>query len=210
MSKTISEKSKKDNRKRNWTAIVYPESAPENWQEILNEEHIEWVVSPLHDKDITGTGEAKKPHYHIALLFDGNKSFEQIKEITDKINAPIPKPIASVRALIRYFAHLDDADKVQYPISEIKAFGGVDLAELLKPTSSSRYEMIAEMGEYIQENEITEFIDFFIFCKKNHFEDWFPLLCDSSSFVIDKVIKSNRHRPSKADVTSLVNDVMKG
>lgn len=38
---------------RDWTFIVYPESAPENWREILDETHLRWIESPLHDKDIS-------------------------------------------------------------------------------------------------------------------------------------------------------------
>ena len=193
----------KDNRKRNWAIVVYPESAPENWRDILDDEHMEWIESPLHDKDINPDGSIKKPHWHVMLLFDGNKSYEQIKEITDKINAPSPKYIQSVRAMVRYFAHLDNPEKAQYSISEIKAHGGVDLIELLKPTASSRYQMIAEMVEYIQVHSVTEFIDFMIFCSECHFDDWFPLLCDSAAFVIQEVIKSNRHKPTKLAVDAL-------
>lgn len=43
---------KKDSRTRNWSFIVYPESAPNNWREILQEEMTPFAVSPLHDKDI--------------------------------------------------------------------------------------------------------------------------------------------------------------
>ena len=131
VSHSTKKSSTKDSRKRNWTAVVYPESAPENWREILDDEHIEWVESPLHDKDMNPDGSIKKPHWHIMLLFDGNKSYEQIKEITDKINAPIPKYVQSVRAMARYFAHLDNPEKVQYAVSEIRGHGGVDLKELL-------------------------------------------------------------------------------
>ena len=42
-----------------WTFIVYPESAPKNWKEVLDGYHIPWVSSPLHDKDINATGEPK-------------------------------------------------------------------------------------------------------------------------------------------------------
>lgn len=45
---------------RAWTFIVYPDSAPDNWRDILDELHIPWVESPLHDKDQNPTGEQKK------------------------------------------------------------------------------------------------------------------------------------------------------
>lgn len=39
-------------RSNNWTIIVYPESAPENWRNILQDEHIKFVVSPCMIKTI--------------------------------------------------------------------------------------------------------------------------------------------------------------
>ena len=50
----------KDTRSRNWSWIIYPESAPENWRTILDESGEKWIESPLHDKDINElTGEPK-------------------------------------------------------------------------------------------------------------------------------------------------------
>ncbi len=51
---------KRAGRTRNFTTIVYPESAPENWMEILGELFIPSLVSPLHDRDTNPTGECKK------------------------------------------------------------------------------------------------------------------------------------------------------
>ena len=58
-------------KKRNWGAVVYPESAPEDWEEILKLKGISWARSPLHDSDINPTGEPKKAHYHIIISFPG-------------------------------------------------------------------------------------------------------------------------------------------
>ena len=46
---------KKNGRYRNWSWIVYPESAPENWRSLLDETGEKWIESPLHDKDINET-----------------------------------------------------------------------------------------------------------------------------------------------------------
>lgn len=182
--------------------MVYPDSAPANWREILDGLHIEWVESPLHDKDINPDGTPKKPHWHIILLFDGKKSFEQIKEITDSLNSPHPQFVQSVRPMVRYLAHLDNPDKAQYSVSEIIAHGGVDLAELLKPTSSNRYALIAEMLDFIEAKNYTEFWDFLLYARQERFDDWFPLLSDNSAFVIKEAIKSRRHRPKGNSISA--------
>ena len=183
----------KDTRTRNWSFIVYPESAPEDWRTILDDQHIEWVESPLHDKDTNANGEDKKPHYHILVLFGGVKSYEQVKEITDKLGQPIPERVHNVKSLIRYMAHLDNPEKAQYSINDIKAHGGIDVSDLLKPSSSERYELIKEMVQFIDDNEITEFKDLVNYSVANEYETWFPLLCDNSAYFIGQYIKSQRH-----------------
>lgn len=46
-------------KSRTWGMVVYPESAPENWQELLSETFMQFAVSPLHDKDTNPDGEIK-------------------------------------------------------------------------------------------------------------------------------------------------------
>jgi hypothetical protein len=190
----MGDKKESDKRYRHWTCVVYPESAPQNWRDIINENHVEWIESPLHDKDIDAEGKIKKPHWHLLISFEGVKNFEQIKEITNEINAPIPQKVASAKGLVRYMIHMDDADKYQYDKSKIIAHGGADISELLKPTASSRYQMITEMAVFVREQNITEFCDLFDAAAANHPDDWLPLLCDNSGYIIGQYIKSYRFK----------------
>ena len=184
----------KDSRTRNWTFVLYEDSAPDNWRDILDDLHIEWIESPWHDKDVNADGEPKKKHKHITLLFGGVKSYEQVKEVTDKLNSPIPQRCHNVKAMVRYMAHLDNPEKAQYSVSDIKAHGGVDLAELLRPSSSERYTLLREMIDYVRSAGVTEFQDLVDYASSERFDDWFPLLCDNSSYFIGQYIKSQRHR----------------
>jgi len=184
----------KDSRSRNWTFVLYEDSAPANWSSILDEQHIEWVESPWHDKDVNGNGEPKKKHKHILLLFGGVKAYEQVLEITQGLNSPIPQRVHNSKAMVRYMAHLDNPDKAQYDPADIKPHGGVDLAELLRPSSSERYTMIKEMISFIRDNDILEFQDLLDYAAEWRFDDWFPLLCDNSAYVVGQYIKSKRMR----------------
>lgn len=184
----------KDSRTRNWTFVLYEDSAPDNWREILDDLHIEWIESPWHDKDVNADGLPKKKHKHITLLFGGVKSYEQVKEVSDKLNSPIPQRCHNVKAMVRYMAHLDNPEKAQYSVSDIKAHGGVDLAELLRPSSSERYTLLREMIDYVRSAGVTEFQDLVDYASSERFDDWFPLLCDNSSYFIGQYIKSQRHR----------------
>lgn len=181
-------------RTRSWTFILYPESAPENWKDIIDELFIEWVESPLHDKDTNPDGELKKAHWHILLMFPSVKSYEQVLEITEQLNASVPQKAMSAKGVVRYMIHLDNPEKFQYDKSELISHGGADLAELLRPTSSDRYSLIKEMIIFIRENDIVEMTQLLDHAIEERYDDWFPLLSDNSAYIVGQYIKSNRHR----------------
>lgn len=182
---------KKETRTRSWTFIIYPDSAPEHWREKLDDLHIEWAESPLHDRDINGDGESKKPHIHVMLYFGGVKSYEQVKELTDMCNAPIPQKCHSVRSMVRYFAHLDNPDKALYDYRDIIAHGGFDLEEYLQPSKSYRYSLIGDMIDFIKDNLIFSLCDFMDIAKEIEPSTWWPILCDgNNSRIIYMYIRS--------------------
>ena len=194
----MAEKEKyKDNRARTWTSIVYPESAPENWKEILDGYHVPWVESPLHDKDINPDGSVKKAHWHVILLFDGKKSYEQVKELTDAINAPIPQKTANTKGLVRYLIHMDNPEKYQYKRDEIVCHSGADVDEYFALSSSSRRAVLREMTEFIKDSEIDNFADFIGFCLEKNELDWFDVAMNHNTLAINKLIDSiyQKHNP---------------
>lgn len=184
---------KKDTRTRNWSFIIYPESAPQNWIEQLKGEMIPFAVSPLHDEDINeGTGEVKKAHLHILLCFEGKKSYEQVKTIVEPFNGSIPQRVNSVKGLIRYFVHKDNPEKHQYNIADIYTYGDIDIVTPFK-TSTSRYDAIKQMLNYVNDNNIMEFQDLMNYAMEEQ-EEWFRYLCDNCAYVVQEYIKSVRHR----------------
>ena len=72
-------------RTRNYATVVYPESAPDNWKDILSQLFVPAFISPLHDSDLNPTGEIKKPHYHVMLMFEGVKTKEQVQSVFNSI-----------------------------------------------------------------------------------------------------------------------------
>lgn len=185
-----------DDRFRNWAFVVYPESAPENWREILDEHHIPWFESPLHDKDVNPTGEPKKPHWHVIITFAGKKGYESVKPITEEVNATRPEHVKDLRGYLRYFAHLDNPEKAQYSPHDIKAHAGADLGTLTNPTASERHACIKEMRAFCKENHIVEFCDLLDYAAESRPDDWFPLLCDNSAYVMQVYLTSLRHKVS--------------
>lgn len=182
-------------RNRGFAFVLYPESAPENWRDIIDDFHVQWAESPLHEFDVNpGTGELKKPHWHVVLNFDSVKTIEQVKKLIEPLQGTIPIALNSVRGMVRYFAHLDNPEKYQYPVDQIIGHCGMDVADLLRVSASARYAIIKKMCLYVSEHNITEFYQLMDYAMAEKMEDWFPLLCDNSAYIVNQYIKSNRQR----------------
>ena len=128
------------------------------------------------------------------LLFGGVKSYDQVVEFIKPLNGPIPQRCHNAKAMVRYFAHLDNPEKFQYSVSDIIPHGGVDVSELLKPSTSERYTLIKEMCDHVAAYNITEFYELMDYAMEEKFDTWFPLLCDNSAYIVNQYIKSNRQR----------------
>jgi hypothetical protein len=178
---------------RNWAFVVYPESAPAGWREMIAELHLPCLVSPLHDRDTDKDGKTKKAHHHVLLMFDGPTTKARVDELIEPFNGTkSAEYVRSLRGYARYLAHLDDPEKAQYSPEEITAYGGADVGELLKPNGNGRYETIGEMMDFCEEYNILEFADLLRYARKNRSEDWFPVLVDSA-FLMSRYITSLRH-----------------
>lgn len=147
-----------DNRARNWGFIAYPDSVPKDWKSILFMSCAKVAISPLHDSDLNADETQKKPHWHIVLIYEGKKSYNQIKAITDSINATIPQKIASVRGTLRYFCHLDNPEKAQYSTSEVVTIGLNYEKEILSD-GDFKNRLRAEIFTMIRNENILEYAD---------------------------------------------------
>jgi len=180
-------------KKRNWTLIVYPESAPKNWRDILDEEHFQWVESPLHDRDTNPDGEVKKAHWHILVMYDGPVTAKPVQELAQKIISPFPKPVASARGLLRYMIHLDNPEKFQYEKNDIVAHGGADVESYFEMTMSNRLETLKDISRYIISQNICNFSDLVQFAIEND-DDWFTIIADKNTLYLNKLIDAQWHK----------------
>ena len=152
-------------KKRNWTFVLYPESAPEDWREIIKISGLMAAVSPLHDKDVNPTGEPKKAHYHVLLVYSGPTTYNAVAKFTASLNATVPQALESVRGMFRYFTHKDNPEKYQYDEADIFNLNGFNIADLVELTKSEVNELKARILKLIREIGIVEYsglVDFLI------------------------------------------------
>lgn len=183
-------KSRGSGRTRNYATVVYPESAPPDWLSIAGELKIPCFVSPLHDRDINPTGEGKKPHHHVMIMFEGVKTREQAQEVFDQIGGVGCEAVQSLRGYARYLCHLDNPDKAQYSTDDVHCFGGADYADIIG-LAIDKYKAIGEMLDFCDDNDVLNYCDLLMYARKERF-DWFRVLCDSGTYVIKEYMKSRK------------------
>lgn len=188
--------SQNSSRYRNFATVVYPESAPQNWKEIIAELKLPVAVSPLHDKDQKSTGEPKKPHYHVLLCFEGKKSVEQVKAVTGLFGGVGVEVVNTKTGYARYLCHLDNPEKAQYSPVDVLCFGGFDYQDVVG-LPIDRQKAIVEMTDFCDENQIISYCYLFRYAKAKR-PDWLKVLCGSGTYVVKEYMKSLEWEMEKA------------
>lgn len=182
-------KKESPSRTRNYATIVYPESAPDNWQELISNMHIPALISPLHDKDVTDDGVIKKPHYHVIIMFGGVKTKAQAQDTISKFGGVGVEAVQNLTAYARYLTHLDNPEKVQYSATDVVALSGADYSAVTYIPIDD-LSVIGQMLQYINDNQITSFAVFANVCAVEN-PDWLRMLAlKKTSYFFMQYLKS--------------------
>ena len=182
----------KDKRSNKWAFLLYQESAPKNYLDILEEMHIPFVLSPWHDKDVNKeTGEFKKAHKHGVLFFESLKSYTQVSELlTEKLNTPSHVEIVmSPKGMYDYFIHAENPDKTLYNIDEIESGCGFELDQFLITNNNDQF--LLTVIDIIEEHNFTEFNNLVRYARLEN-PSLLNLIIDKTYF-FGKYVDSRRH-----------------
>lgn len=186
-------------RARIWSFVGYPnDSLPDNYSEILSDElHLCWAESPIHNADLNGDGSQKKAHIHFILSFEGMKSFDQVLEITNLLHCPIPQKCRNARSLVRYFIHLDNPEKHQYKMEDIKTHGGFEIEEYFRKSEAETRTITKEILQFCYDNNINEFCELAEIVLQMNNDDWFDAVIRKQSVFFSLYLKSRHFREEK-------------
>lgn len=188
----------KEQRSNKWTFLIYEESAPENYLDVLEDIHVPFVLSPWHNKDVNKeTGEVKKSHKHGAFYFSSLKSYSQVSElIKDKLNGPAHvEPVMSPKGMYDYFVHADNPDKTPYDINDIESGCGFELDKFLVQQNSD--DFTTKVIDTIEENDITEFGELVWYARDNN-SALLGLIIERTYFFA-RYLDSRRHNPKRLE-----------
>ena len=188
----------KDKRSNKWAFLIYQESAPENYLDVLEEMHIPFVLSPWHDKDVNKeTGEFKKAHKHGVLFFESLKSYTQISELlTEKLHTPSHvEVVMSPKGMYDYFIHAENPDKTLYNMDEIESGCGFELEQFLITNNNEQF--LSTVIDIIEEHNFTEFNNLVRYARVEN-PSLLNLIIDKTYFFA-KYLDSRRHSNNKKE-----------
>lgn len=175
-------------KKRHWTCVLYPESAPADWVDILQQTGLSFAVSPLHDKDVNADGEHKKEHYHVILVYPGPTTFSNVCSlVVETLRQPFPQPLDSVKGYYRYFTHKDNPEKYQYDDSDVRCFNGFNIADFSELTMREKSEIRKEITKLIREHHITEYASLINYLIDNDMNIEFDIASTSTMYFRDYI-----------------------
>lgn len=188
----------KNVKKRNWAFVVYPESLPDDWLDILRQTGLQCAISPLHDKDLDPTGDPKKPHYHVIACYSGPTSFNVVKGLTDILNAPGPQALEQVRGYYRYLTHKDNPEKVQYSETDIRTLNGFSILDFCELSKSEVIAVKRKLQLLIRELDILEYSDLMDYLMDNEMNSDYDV-ASCNTYFLEKYISSRRNKRISRD-----------
>lgn len=179
---------------RTWAFVIYPESMPGDFEEVIHKTGLPLAMSPLHDKDLDPTGEPKKPHYHCIVYYENATTLKNVKEnVCDKLNGTIPLKLESMRGMYRYHIHIDNPEKYQYDDRDRKFYNGFDIDMANKLTKTEVNKMKREIHTFINDHDILEYSDLLDILKDNDLINLYEVASDNTLF-FKSLLDSKRNK----------------
>ena len=190
---------------RFFTALIYPDSAPSDYEQQLKDSLRQYLLSPLHEPDAVedmGSGALKtpKPHIHVLYCHGNTITAKAAREIMPSWMVVPPSDnafmVGSYRNLSRYFLHLDQPEKQQFsgkPQDILTVLNNFPLDLSKELTKDERRQLKIQLWNFVRTNNITEFSE--LLDSLGDLQEWdlFELAFDNQS-KIEGYIRSNRNK----------------
>lgn len=193
------------NKAKYWWSVLYPENMIENWEDdISNLLQIPYAYC-LHDKDIDSESDSRKDHIHLILAFSNTTTYKHATSVFSLLNKPgfksfnLIKQVINIRFAYNYLIHdTDDCrkkNKLLYPASDRICGNNFDIGLFEQISVADKNIIIKEICDFISENRICNFIDFYdlfidLYKDDSNYFDVFK----SYSGLFERLIKGNFHK----------------
>lgn len=201
------------NKARYWIGVLYPENMIDNWeQEIGDVVQLPYAYC-VHDADLTGKKEERKPHVHLILVFPNTTTYSHAFKVFNLLSKPGLKSIntcqavVSIRGSYDYLIHDTETakkqNKKQYDPNLRITGNNFDIGSYEQLGIAEKNEMCNFLCNIIITEKFTNFVDFYEYCLVNLFDE------DSNYFEIVKSYSGLFERLTKGNFQKYGNFIEK-
>jgi len=172
---------------RHFTFLIYPDSAPDNWQKMLQEADCPIAISPLHDKDqrevkdlskltdeekeLYDKGELlKKPHYHCIIVYTNTVTADAVRDklrkvLDDEEKKEVVNMVQIIKkgigSMYQYLTHESvtaiDEGKYKYDKADIVHLNNFDIDRYIVLDAHDKEDMLNNLLKAIDGNGIENY-----------------------------------------------------
>ena len=152
-------------KSRYWSAILYPESMPSDWEDLLPDLFQIPCAYCIHDKDKDGHDGDRKVHVHVLLAFNNTTTYNHALSVVRQLMASCGtvKKVINVRFYFDYLIHDTENSrkkgKFLYNVNERILINNFDIGAYEQRSLQEKQQDAYDLEDYIYKNEIENFLD---------------------------------------------------
>lgn len=205
---------------RYWTAVLYPESMIEGWQDKISDILQIPFEYCIHDKDELGrkikkvtnkynkvivydasdfaidSHETRKVHVHLIIVFNNTTTYKHALSVFQKLQPSCSycEQVLSIRYIHEYLIHNTEKAKKEnkhlYDVSERISGNNFDIGSYEQISITDKRKMLKELCDIIYDNCVSNFIDFYEVVVTRFDDSYFEVI-SSYSGLLERMCKGN-------------------
>lgn len=200
-----------------WTAVLYPESMVDNWQDKISDLLQFPFCYCVHDRDLSGKRiktvknkfnknvtyevienpeELRKVHIHVVIAFTNTTTYKHALSVFQRLEPNITycEQVLNIRYIYDYLIHNTDTAKKQgkflYDVNDRICGNNFDIGAYEQISITDKRNMCNELCDFIVSNCITNFVDFYSSSLDKFGSEYFEVICTYSG-LMERLCKGN-------------------
>lgn len=184
----IEENGQREQSHQYWKYVIYPDSAPTLWRDMLDRYGRPWLESPLH------TPEGEKPHWHIIVDHGKKTVYDRACKLCAILSCPHPRFVQYLTRDVRYLAHIDSPKKQQFDLSEepIISHNGFDLERHLTGKKASNMVTMRQVRQFADEQGCVDFYELVAAVLDVEEDEMFSFI-RKNAYMVNSFLRSREH-----------------
>lgn len=183
---------KGENKAKYWVGVLYPENMRKNWEDDIDDIIGLPYAYCIHNADLDIVNDNRKVHVHLIIAFKNTTTENHAMSVMNSLSAegkiacPGIEKVNNIRQKYEYLIHntkdCKKKGKHVYKPSERITGNNFDIGAYEQLSTSEKYKMSKELCDFICDQNITNFADFYLYAVNNFGSEYFELIQVNSGF----------------------------